>query len=540
MDKGNENLTAGEAETERERLKNDKLKTPNFFDAAFSLFNARPILSGAVGIVAGIASVYFSVEHGFAPIALFLIFSLATAFFAYFFANEKSKKLCAVVFAAFALFGVVRGEIELFSFINCRYFGANVNIVAEVEDVLSENGYVRLKISDIEADGEKIGGHAYVYAFGDSFYGALPSRCDRISFTATLKKTADYSDGVYKSNCFAGGIYYSGNAEGKIRKTGVNRNVFEECSFYVAKYLKSAVSEENYGIALAMILGDSSRLKDEQINAFRLSGLAHVFAVSGLHIGLFSGLFAIFAKLFKQKGLKKCLAVLVPTLFYVGICGFSSSAVRAFTMLAVIMLSELFGFKHDRLSALSVAALLIAMFSPLAVFSKGWQLSFAAVSGIILLCPMLERGTAPLKERAGKAVSVCLAAQLGTLPVLTDMCGYMSIIATFANLIVLPLLSLVYQLLAVSCVLGIPFYALGASESVLKIITFLPDNALSAISAAVTAVNYDKLILPFAFGAAALPYYLSLITVSDITNLNVKTKLSAVCAFLIAFVCFLP
>lgn len=534
-----DNLTADAVGNEPSGL-SEEFKNPNFFGAAFSLFNPRPILSGAIGVAAGICSVYYSVERGFLPVALFLIFSLAAAFFACFFINEKNKKLCAVIFALFALFGVIRAEIELFSFMNCRRSGENVKVVAKVEDVSSKNGYVRLKLSDLKAGGEKLCGYAYVYAFNDSFYGVLPSRFDEISFTAALKRSAEYSDDSYKANCFASGIYYSGNADGVIKTIGNKRNVFEKCSLYVSKYLQKSVSEENYGIALAMLLGDSSRLSDEQISAFRLSGLAHVFAVSGLHIGLFSGLFVFLAKLLKIKGFKKCFFVLAPTLFYVGVCGFFSSAVRAFTMLAVIMLSELFGFKHDRLSALSLAALLITIISPLAVFSKGWQLSFAAVAGIILLCPVLKRGTAPLKQSAGDAVSVCLAAQLGTLPILTDMCGYMSIISTFANLIVLPVLSLVYQLLAVSCVFGIVFYAFGASENVLRIITFLPNNALSAISAAITAVNYDKLILPFAFGWAALPYYSALLTVSDVTNLSVKRKLGAVCAFLIAFVRFLP
>lgn len=547
MDSGDENLTENTydfntAKSEGAKLSQDiadEFKTPNIIKTAFSLFNARPFLSAALGFIAGIVSVYLSIGFGFLTIIACLAVASVVCLIALKFALEKNKKACAVIFAVFALFGVIRFGINAAIYNSCKSFGSTVTISARVEKVYAGGGnYIRLELSSAKVNGENIKGAVYLYAYENNFNGALPSKYDVISLKATLSRAADLNDN--KMRYFGNGIYYIGNAAGKVKITGKKQNFFEKCSSYVANYLKFAVSKQTYGVALAMTLGDVSALNGEVINAFRLSGLAHVFAVSGLHIGLFSAIFSAIAKFFKLKRVKKCLLVLIPTFLYVGICGFSSSATRAFVMLSVAMLCELSGLKNDRLSALSISALLITFVSPASVFGKGWQLSFAALAGIILLCPVLKRGTNPLNKSIGETLAAGLSAQLGTLPILTDMCGYMSIIAPFANLLALPLLSLVYQILAVACIIGLPFFALGATENVFKVIFFLPDNALSAISSAIAAVNYEKLILPFAFGAAAIPYYFALLTLSDLTNLTVKRKLQAIIAFFIAFVNCLP
>lgn len=540
MDKGDENLikTAPESENYGETFDISKNKTadfvvkaddngdkPRFFAPLFSIFNARPFLSGAIGFIIGIFAVYYSICFGFYVALAVAVIAVVLCVFALKFAKDKSKKACAVIFAALILLGGIRAFISAADYFSCKNYGGTVDFSGRVERVFVNGNQVCFEVSNGYARGEKLKGAAYVYVFKNRINGVIPSKYDVIQLKATLKRATDLDGGETKAKYFASGVYYMASGESKVKVAGQNRNFFENCRAYVEKYIKSAYSEQNYGVMLALTVGDTSALSEETANAFRLSGLAHVFAVSGLHIGLFSSLFLLLSKLLKLKRFKKCALVLIPTLFYVGICGFSSSSVRAFIMLAVILLSQQIGFKHDKLSALSIAALIITFISPRSAFNKGWQLSFSAIAGIFLLSPVLKRGTKPLPEIFGESVSVSLAAQLGTLPILTDMCGYMSIIAPFANLIMLPIISIIYQITAVLCLIGIPLFALGAGENAFKIISFLPDNALSAISAIITAVNYEKLIIPFTFGAAAVPYYFALITVADVTNLKMKRKI---------------
>lgn len=540
MDKGDENLIKTEPESENygETFDISKNKTadfvvkaddngdkPRFFAPLFSIFNARPFLSGAIGFIIGIFAVYYSICFGFYVALAVAVIAAAFCVFALKFAKDKSKKACAVIFAALILLGGIRAFISAVDYFSCKNYGGTVDFSGRVERVFVNGNQVCFEVSNGYARGEKLKGAAYVYVFKNRINGVIPSKYDVIQLKATLKRATDLDGGETKAKYFASGVYYMASGESKVKVAGQNHNFFENCRAYVEKYIKSAYSEQNYGVMLALTVGDTSALSEETANAFRLSGLAHVFAVSGLHIGLFSSLFLLLSKLLKFKRFKKCALVLIPTLFYVGICGFSSSSVRAFIMLTVILLSQQIGFKHDKLSALSIAALIITFISPRSAFNKGWQLSFSAIAGIFLLSPVLKRGTKPLPEIFGESVSVSLAAQLGTLPILTDMCGYMSIIAPFANLIMLPLISIIYQITAVLCLIGIPLFALGAGENAFKIISFLPDNALSAISAIITAVNYEKLIIPFTFGAAAVPYYFALITVADVTNLKTKRKI---------------
>ena len=540
MDKGDENLIKTEPESENygETFDISKNKTadfvvkaddngdkPRFFAPLFSIFNARPFLSGAIGFIIGIFAVYYSICFGFYVALAIAVIAAVLCVFALKFAKDKSKKACAVIFAALILLGGIRAFISAADYFSCKNYGGTVDFSGRVERVFVNGNQVCFEVSNGYARGEKLKGAAYVYVFKNRINGVIPSKYDVIQLKATLKRATDLDGGETKAKYFASGVYYTASGESKVKVAGQSRNFFENCRAYVEKYIKSAYSEQNYGVMLALTVGDTSALSEETANAFRLSGLAHVFAVSGLHIGLFSSLFLLLSKLLKFKRFKKCALVLIPTLFYVGICGFSSSSVRAFIMLTVILLSQQIGFKHDKLSALSIAALIIAFISPRSAFNKGWQLSFSAIAGIFLLSPVLKRGTKPLPEIFGESVSVSLAAQLGTLPILTDMCGYMSIIAPFANLIMLPLISIIYQITAVLCLIGIPLFALGAGENAFKIISFLPDNALSAISAIITAVNYEKLIIPFTFGAAAVPYYFALITVADVTNLKTKRKI---------------
>lgn len=518
-------------------IKNAEIKPFNSSGAeARTFFNARPFLAGALGLVAGVLACYLGFCYGF-PLLSAAIFAVAAiTIFRLSYAKIGRGRACAVVFAALFVFGIVRADISYLSFANCPCVSSGVPVYARVQKVAKYDDFAVLTLDDISFNDKKSGGTAKVYVYSSAALKKLPSRYDTVCVNADFSRSIDYFEGADIGFSVINEVYYTATLGSGDYITVIGRrlNIFENSREYVSGYLRRAVSADNYGVVLAMLTGDTSFTEQEVLNAFRLSGIAHVFAVSGLHIGLFSSLFSLLGKILKLKGAKNCALVLIPTLFYAGVCGFSSSSLRAFTMLAVIMLGELFGFKHDRLSALALAALILAVINPFCIFGVGWLLSFAAVCGIILLSPPLKRGAAVL-GKAGESLSVTLAAQLGTLPILTDMCGYISIISTFANLILLPLLSLLYQAFAVITIISLPLYALGASDWVLAAITFLPDNALSAVTAALVALDAQKFAFPFIFGFSAAFYYAALITYSDAINLPAGKKLELIVCFAVGF-----
>lgn len=516
-------------------VKPQKLPLPNA--AAKLLFNSRPFFAGGLGLAAGILACYVGFCYGF---VLLIAAALATAALVLLLLARFESgrgRVCSIVFAVLFACGILRAGISFFNFANCPQINSGVPVYARVQKVASYEDFAILTLDGVSFGGKKSGGVAKVYVYSSAALKKLPARYDKVCVNADFSRSVDYYEGASLGNNVVNGVYYTAalGSDDYITVTGSSLNVFEASREYVSGYLRRAVSGDNYGVVLAMLTGDTSFTEQEVLNAFRLSGIAHVFAVSGLHIGLFSSLFSVLAKAFKLSGAKKCAFVLIPTLFYAGVCGFSSSALRAFTMLSVIMLSELFGFKHDRLSALALAAVILAMINPFCIFGAGWLLSFAAVGGIILLAPPLKRGATVL-GKAGESLSVTLAAQLGTLPILTNMCGYISLISTFANLLLLPLLSLLYQAFAVIAVISLPLYALGVNGGVLSAITFLPDNALSAITAALVALDAQEFAFPFTFGFSAAFYYAALVTYSDVTNLSARKKLKLITCFAAGFV----
>jgi len=168
----------------------------------------------------------------------------------------------------------------------------------------------------------------------------------------------------------------------------------------IRRQLRTAVSESNNeersGLILSLLIGERYRLPREQTESFRKSGVAHILAISGLHVALvaflFLGLFRVVASLpvFSRSvlflRLSPLLAIL-PVWLFVAVAGFPVSAVRAAVMATFVLAAISFWERLDLLSTLALAAFLILCLSPLSLFSASFQLSFMAVLFLILFFP---------------------------------------------------------------------------------------------------------------------------------------------------------
>lgn len=211
----------------------------------------------------------------------------------------------------------------------------------------------------------------------------------------------------------------------------------------------------------ALIVGDRSHISADMRQAFNRSGVGHVLAISGLHIGIVAGFgFAIFVKLLSwipallwRGWVRRAAAILslVPILGYGLLSGWSPSTQRAVIMVSVVLLSCWIGRRHDWLNALAVAALIILVLYPPALLSISFQLSFAAVLAILLGMRWLpwQPDTFPktLRLRLGYRVAtlfwVSLLATFGTLPLVMRYFNQVSWIGPITNLGVVPLVGMV-------------------------------------------------------------------------------------------------
>lgn len=212
------------------------------------------------------------------------------------------------------------------------------------------------------------------------------------------------------------------------------------------KMLQRVVRDESdAGIYQAAILGDRSELDEEIRTLYQRNGIAHLLAISGLHLSLVGmTIYQVFRRCgagFAGAGILGGMIIIS----YVFMTGASSSVVRAAVMMFAAFLAAYLGRTYDLLSALGLAGLWLLWGSPYLVCQAGFQLSFGAVSGLGLL-PLLMENVFPEEDQDdfGKylkqAVLSGLSVQLMTVPVVLYHYFQLPVYGIFLNLMVIPLM----------------------------------------------------------------------------------------------------
>jgi len=189
----------------------------------------------------------------------------------------------------------------------------------------------------------------------------------------------------------------------------------------------------------AMMLGDRLSLPDDLTVDFRQTGLAHIIAISGLHVGF---ILLMLDKIFDFLPISAKLAIIIKIgilWFYCILTGATPSVLRAVFMATVYLGGKFAGRRPDALNSLALAALGILNIRPLDIFDIGFQLSFSAVLGIILFNNKLMNALSFLPKWLSSTLSVMFAAQLGVVPLIAYHFNIFSPVSIPANIIFVPL-----------------------------------------------------------------------------------------------------
>jgi len=216
---------------------------------------------------------------------------------------------------------------------------------------------------------------------------------------------------------------------------------------YCTEKLRSYFTEEEaaLGVVLALVLGVRSDLKSDVRDVYVQSGVMHVLAVSGLHVGLLYTLllllFYLLGWLFGSPGQYRFLA-LIFLWVYAFITGLSPSVLRAVGILSLIVLARWLQRDYHVINLLSAVAFFLLLYNPYFLFDLGFQLSFAAMFGIVTFytpIAMLYTAENRYLRYWWQMTSVSLAAQIGTMPI--SMYYFHSFPTYFllANWVMLPL-----------------------------------------------------------------------------------------------------
>ena len=175
-------------------------------------------------------------------------------------------------------------------------------------------------------------------------------------------------------------------------------------------------------IANALLLGNKDELDDEIKNTYAASGAMHVLAVSGLHVGIIYVIILFILKLVLREHKKEWMVavVAIPLLWgYAFITGLSPSVLRAVTLFSILALGRAIGRSGKMVNMLAVSAFILLVFNPFLLMQVGFQLSYVAVLGIILIYPQVRKLLMPSQWfwiAIWDITAISIVAQIATFP----------------------------------------------------------------------------------------------------------------------------
>lgn len=212
----------------------------------------------------------------------------------------------------------------------------------------------------------------------------------------------------------------------------------------ITAYLPEPASALGQGL----LLGVGEALGAEIETAFRRSGLIHIVVLSGYNIMLIVTFMMVLLRPLRTGFLKLTLSLLAIGAFAVMV-GLSATVLRASFMAAILIIATAYHRQYLILRVLLFTATIMICINPwLLVYDIGFQLSFMATLGLVLIAPQLERVCAWLPEGYGlrSFFFATIATQIAVLPILLYQIGEVSLIAVVANVLVLPLVPIVMLL----------------------------------------------------------------------------------------------
>lgn len=249
---------------------------------------------------------------------------------------------------------------------------------------------------------------------------------------------------------------------------------------------RGPLEHRHAGVAEAMTLGWRGDLEPDLYSQFRDAGIMHLLCVSGLHVGLLAamvGWFLLWLGEERRGRIIRGSLQLVALWGFALLTGWAPATVRAALMFSLFVVSHMMGRRTESLNLLALAAIVMLAADPQLLFDTGWQLSFSAVTGILLARPAIQLFHNPFWQ----AAVVSLAATLTTLPVTLSTFHTFQPYFLISNIIIVPLaaiilaLSLLYMLLPCSLFASPLWWLLECSDRLTGAISRLPGANLNNI-----------------------------------------------------------
>lgn len=230
--------------------------------------------------------------------------------------------------------------------------------------------------------------------------------------------------------------------------------LFPRINRKISGYIVAVLGRDAGGLVCALLLGNRRYLDSGVEFSFRMLGLSHILALSGMHLSIMSQIILSVLKKLKLPRKIRTIMLGIVIMLYMALTGFSLSVMRAGIMLIISLVGDLAGRSSDPLTSLATAVMLILVVRPFSVYDVGLQLSFVCVLTIITLSPIFSgvgriyKGKNRVARLGVKAFAyfaslliISILTSLATLPIISAYYGEISVVSPLANLIFVPIIT---------------------------------------------------------------------------------------------------
>ena len=433
------------------------------------------------------------------------------------------------IFLIFLIYGIVMN----------RYsppdFSGKITVSGRVVKKEIRNGRLILYIKNTKVLSEKSGGSAEEKSKGFICYmkekeegepllseGApIGSRVVMYGEVSLCKKATNPGEFDAFSYYGARGYYYT-LFDAYCKKSRGGNNVLEWLSLLrenCVKVLLSAFGERDGGILCAMLFGDKRNLSEELKEIYSASGIAHVLAISGLHISLIGVfLYAVANRSFLSS--KQSFAAVVAALVLYGfMVGYAPSVFRAVFMFSYRLFAKTLKKSYDAPTALSLSAFLTCLFFPGMTKDSAFLLTYLAVAGILLIAPVFM-STVNRRKNFFDTFGVSVSVFAATLPVTVFSTEKITFGGMLLNLVVLPAMPVLF----VVAFLNVIFHRLTPVSSLLVTVGRSILFAIESAGDFMTRIPFLSLCIK-APGKERVIIYTTLVVLLCIFFLALKRKL---------------
>jgi len=422
-------------------------------------------VAAAMGIISGRSIDTPVVLYAFFGLSLFSLFLLFLL---------RARKQFAVLCVFFSLF-------SLYAYAQMQSIAVEerqVSVLGRVYGALRQNSPQKTSflLDKLVIDGQAVGGCAYCTVRNQELSGMEISDGAQLSFTGKLYH-AKKANSKYAFDFFfylrQKRIDYSITSIKEISVLNVGESYpFADTAFRIRERIFALFSqnmeENNAHIAAALLFSHKSGWKQEDRVLFSKLGVAHIFAVSGMHISLIAALLSCLLKRSRAGKLLRLTLSTIVLLLYAYICGFSPATQRALIMFVMMGLASLLFRPYQSILALPAAGVIVLAINPLELYSASFVFSFSAMCGIILIGERLRnwmtrkisvrflRGEdlPRFAESAIALFSTSFAAQVGVLLPMIQTFGQINLSALLFNLFLIPYVAILAPLLLLALLLS--------------------------------------------------------------------------------------